>query len=276
MKHIINSIFVGIVTWFWASVYWMNPLDYWFVHQHERPWIRRHLVISLIDVLEYFTVPEMLATVIIVTLSGVGFYIALALLVKETRNQVAEWKILGVVLLGMWFFHWCRVPYDLLTAFLWTLSLLFIVKQRHGWFMLLFPLVCLNRIETAPLLIVAYYLRFPKMYGPIVYSVGVVITTIAWLGMQFGNVPGTNTIPDLIGNFVLFWQTPQTSVLHLCISVVIMLRIVKRYNYQPLIFQRWFGVLAPVFLILYWTFGQAFELRVFWELWPIISILILV
>ena len=278
MKTLLNSVVVGTVTYFWASIYWMDGVSSWQTEQYLQPWVHRPLVPWLINILEWLDILENIATVSIVTLSGVGLYLAMLALIRATNNTVSEWKVMLAVVAGLVAFHLCRSPYDLMTALLWTLALLFIVKQNHVGFFVVLILACLNRIETAPLLIVLYWLRFPrsKKLPVIVSSVLMFITIHIILRITFADVPGSTAWISPLENLVTFWQSPLRTLLHFVVTVVILLRIVKRADYQPLYFQRAFVVLAPIFVILYLVFGQAFELRVFWELFSILSILLLV
>ena len=276
MKIFLNSIVISIVTYFWASIYWMNGVSSWQTEQYLQPWVHRPLVPWIINIFDLL-LPENIATVIVVTLSGVGLYLALTQLIKETRNNVAEWKVMLAVIGGLLAFHLCRSPYDLMTSLLWTLALVFIVRQNHTVYMMLFPLVCLNRIETAPLLIIAYWLRFPKdKFTLISLSVIMTICIYTLLKVWYVDVPGATSWIEPLENLGKFWQSPLRTLLHMSVTVAILFRTVKRADFQPLYFQRVFVVLAPLFFVMYLVSGQAFEVRVWWELFPILSILILV
>ena len=276
MKTLLNSIVVAIVTYFWASIYWMNPKNSWLWEQYLKPWVQRPLVPWLIDIAEWLGIPENIATVFIVVLSGIGLYLALLALIRATNNTVSEWKVMLAVVAGLLAFHLCRTPYDLMTAFLWTVALIFIAKQNHLGYVLLFPVACLNRIETAPLLIFMYWLRFPKGKWVIIISQVVTLIVIhVWLKFLFADVTGATAWIEPLENLGKFWQSPLRTLLHLSVTVAILFRIVQRADYTPLYFQRVFIVFAPIFLILYVVFGQAFELRVFWEMFPLLAVLML-
>lgn len=271
-KLYLNSIVVGVVVYFYAAIYWIGGVSSYTNEQYLKPWVYRVLVPILVNGLDNF-VRHDLALVSIVVLSGVTFYLSLRNLVLYINDTVSELKILVSFLLGLVLFSYCRAPYDMMTGFLWTLGLLFIVQQKHIAFMVLFPFVCLNRIETAPLLIVAYWLRFPWKWQEVV-GCGVVFATI-YLGLHtyFADNLGSSVWIEPWQNVLRFWYNPWRTLLHLFVTVVIVLRILIRTGYQPFYFQRLFIVLAPIFLILYLVVGQSFEVRVFTEIYPILVVL---
>lgn len=276
IKTALSSIVIGIVTYFWASIYWMDGVSSWQTEQYLQPWVHRPLVPWLINIFEWVGISENIATVSVVTLTGVGLYLAMLALISATNNTVSEWKVMLAVVTGLVAFHLCRSPYDLMTALLWTLALLFIVKQNHVGFFVVLILACLNRIETAPLLIVLYWLRFPKGKLPVIVSSVLMFASIyILLHVGYADVPGSTAWISPLENLSTFWHSPWRTLLHFAVTVVILLKIVQRADYQPLYFQRAFVVLAPIFLVLYLVFGQAFELRVFWELFPVLTILTL-
>ena len=169
---------------------------------------------------------------------------------------------------------YARVHYDIPTVFFWTLALVFIVRQNHIAYMVLFPFICLNRVETIPLLIILYWLRFPNKWAYLLYQG--VIFILMWYGLHtyFAGNPGDAVWTEPWENVLRFWHSPWRTLVHFLVTVVILFRIVQRADFQPLYFQRVFIVLAPLFVVLYFVCGQAFETRVFWELWPIIATLI--
>lgn len=238
----------------------------------SKPWVYRQLVPILARLLGNL-VPLEIALVTIVTISGVSFYLALRSLILYINDTVSELKILLFFLAVILLLRNERLPYDMMTGFLWTLGLLFIVQQKNLAFMILFPFVCLNRIDTAPLLIVAYWLRFPWKWQEVTGCGIVFIVMYLGLHTYFSDNPGSTAWIQPWWNVLRFWYSPWRTLLHLFVTVVIFLRILIRANHQSLYFQRLFIVLAPIFVILYLVAGQAFEVRVFMEIMPILVVL---
>lgn len=277
VKIYLNSIVIAASVYIYAATYWLGTGNMWQVGRYaslslSKPWVYRQLVPILARLLGNL-VPLDIALVAIVTLSGVSFYLALRSLILYINDTVSELKILLFFLAGILLLQNERLPYDMMTGFLWTLGLLFIVQHKHIAFMILFPFVCLNRIDTAPLLIVAYWLRFPNNWGEVLGCLAAFVVTYTGLHIYFTDNPGSPAWIEPWLNVLRFWNNPWRALLHFFATVVIFLRILIRADHQPLYFQRLFIVLVPIFVILYLVAGQAFEIRVFMEMMPILVVL---
>jgi hypothetical protein len=279
MKLFLSSIVIAVISFFsysyWANSSSLEQVKFVISLDMPKPWVYRQLVPLLARGLTELGLTPNISLLLVVILSGVGFYLAFYELLKFLGYK-SELKALIGVLLGMVLFGWECMSYDLMTALSWTLALLFIVKQNHIAYMVLFPFVCLNRIETAPFMIFMYWLRFPGRWQYVLYQGIAFILIYYGLHIYFADNSGLSQWIEPLENLKKFWDSPWRTAVHFLISTIILFRIAMRADYQPLYFQRVFIVLTPIFLVLYLVFGQSFEVRVFFEIWPILATLMLI
>lgn len=119
-----------------------------------RPFVYRQLVPALARALMTLHVSAAWALAIIVTLAGIGYYVALRKLagVFYQLDNRTELLVLGLTVLTLPLLFNSQQIYDLPTAFLFTLSIYYLVAGAILAYLLVFTVACLNR-ETAFLLI---------------------------------------------------------------------------------------------------------------------------
>ena len=274
-RHLINIMFITCVTYVWAAVYWLGGNEFWNKIENYKPFVYRQLIPILTRLLGF---REDLATVIIVTLSGIGFYIALRELIYKYYEFSKKYEvvILGFFITGLLFFSYERKPYDLPTAFLFTLALLFIAKDQIRNYMILFPFICLNK-ETAWLLIVfslvfAQYMNYPKAQRNwlALYQVFIYVGIMLGLHWYFADNPGVNAWVEPVKNLLRFIHNPAQTLLHLSVTTFLLFMACKDWYWKPALFRVALLVMGPPLVFGYFIFGQAFEVRVFWEIYPVI------
>jgi len=273
IKHI-NALFIGIITFFWSYGYWINDVTVLM----QKPFIYRQLSILSARFFMLFGMSFELASVIVMVISGVGFYLALRTLAQEfydiSQNEITVFLL---VLLGMWLFIYFRKPYDLLTAWLFTLAFYY-VKTDWQKYYILFPIICLNR-ETAFLLILVFFvytLREWKLVWLFTILQIVVFGLITFLLRYiFSNYPGDSVWIVPMDNLMKFIQYPWQTLLHLSIGGLLMFLVFKGWKSKPRMLRISFLVMLPILTIMYLVCGQSFETRVFWEVYPVASLLIL-
>lgn len=179
MKTLINSLFVALVTFAYASVYWLGSRGSIGIMQdagsltsasYYKPFVYRALVPWLARLVASLGVRVDLALVLIVTASGVGFYLALRAIFADNPG--------------------------------------------------------------AP----------------------------AWVE------PGLNLLR--------FYNHPARTLLHLAGTEVVLWMVAKDWTQKPALLRTAFIVMAPILTAFYLVLGQAFELRVFFEIYPVIVLLV--
>lgn len=244
-----------------------------------RPFVYRMLVPELVDILMRLGIPKDISYIIIISLSLIGFIVALKFLYTGLTGQdgwgvayAASW---GLILL-IW--AYCK-PYDIMTAFLMTLSYLFILKKKHLYLILLFPILCVNR-ETAFLVTVlsaVWFWRKIKLSEwmlMIVYQVATFVLIQFLIHIHYRNYPGVDSHLQLMDNINIFIHSPYLTVaLIVGLSIVIGL-VAMNWKHKSSFLRTAFLILFPIQFALYLLFGNGYELRVFAEVYPIIFILI--
>lgn len=271
MKIFLNSIVVSLCTFVWASVYWlgesnMEQVRYITSLQLYKPWIYRQLVPIMVRRLEFLGMRIDWAIVFIVTLSGLGIYLVLQNLLPEYNLEVLGMYLLGIILLG-----YNRISYDLTTAFIFSLSFLLMYRDNTKFYLLLFPIFCINR-ETTFLLIIVYFFWTRYVWGTI-YQVAIFFGVQTALHRVFVNNDGVNAWIEPWYNILRFINNPAQTLFYLSVAGLFLWLICKDWNSKSSLFKIAFIVMAPIVSIMYLVFGQAFEVRVFWELYPVIVLL---
>lgn len=162
MQKTLGSLMVTIVTFSYAAVSWFGTPNLWkdkllMSLDMSRPWVYRALIPFLARAMEWVGARLDIAVVVLMMASGIGFYLALRELIFHYHPAASELLVVLFVLAGLLLFQFDRMPYDLATAFLFTLTFVYMAKGQVRNYMLLFPVICLNK-ETAVLLIVVWFI----------------------------------------------------------------------------------------------------------------------
>ena len=285
-KLFINTILVSVVSFVWASVYWLGNSNLWQVNlmlstSLNRPWVYRQLVPSFARLISASGVRPDISIVLIVTFAGVGFYFSLRRLVflLYKKSDLMEVLVIASVFFGMFLFGRERLPYDLMTVFLFTLSLLLLAQDKFLAYCLLFPIVCLNR-ETGFLLIVftVFYdhdVRIGRDSLVVLYQVLVWFAVRLGLLYAFRNNGGVDAFVMPVHNLQVFLAHPLYTLIHALVFGAILLLVVRHWWRKPLFLRKAFIIFMPILLVAYWVFGQPYELRVFWEVYPVTALLLI-
>lgn len=266
-----NALLVAISTFTYASIYWLGNTHVLEGIMSTKPFVYRQLVPILARLISGMGIRIDYAIIFVVVCAGVGFYLALRELffTYYPHSEASDFLVTLSVLGGLFMFEKCSTYYDLMTAFLFTLALLFIAQGKLSSYLLLFPLICLNR-ETAFLLTI-FLLIYNKNIVAFVYQV------LAWMGIRvilsavFAQRSGAAAWVEPIENLQKFIENYPTTILHLFIISVLLFFVLKDWDTKPLTTA--FVVFAPLLVVMYIVLGQAFEVRVFWEIYPIIVVM---
>jgi len=281
MKLFLNSLFVGLVSFVWSAVYY---LDIYPAELYTKPFVYRVLVPLLASIVDLFGVSFNLSVVLVMTVSGIGFYLALRKLyfyyyAQSTKGEI---YVLVSVVAGLLLFEYYRKPYDLSTAFLMTLGLYYILTVQNWKYLIVFTLACLNR-ETAFLLILVYvvfwlyYRKYTLLFKSFwwmtacqIYVYGL-ITYCLRLAFQYN--PGSSLWVEPWQNLVRYANHPVQTIIYATIIAIILLRVFRNWNIKPFSLRLAFVVVYPVVFLSFLVCGQSFETRTLWEMFPLVVML---
>jgi len=268
---------VAIVSFLWSSIYYLNSP---YLEGNIKPFVYRALVPMLARGLEFAGIPSSISLVLVMTLSGVGFYLALRKLARAFV-ELSDWQELGIMVgviismlvLGQW-----RTPYDLMTALLFTLAFYYIFEVRVWKYLVVFTLACINR-ETAFLLIpisaIAWSIRYDRYQRIVlensIYQVGIFVVTTLFIRSYYSDYPGLPLWIDPMGNLIQLTLHPYSVVLGILLVIGMGLWMFRKP--QPAFLRLSFFILAPALLVMWVVCGQWSEPRVFWELAPVVILL---
>jgi hypothetical protein len=169
--------------------------------------------------------------------------------------------------------------YDLTVLFLFTLELALLAHFRWWLFLLIFPLVCLNK-ETAFLLTLVFAVYFWRdgrlsrgRYLEALVFQGVVFVTIK-LGLTwiFRNNPGAAMAFHLSRHLRVYRQNPILTLAYGSFLALLTFLTFYRWSEKPKLLLS--GTLMSIPLsFLYLLGGWPFELRVFYEVYPVVFLL---
>ncbi len=285
MKPALNLLVVTSTIATYAGALWLGPENIRMVGkvvtdtEFYKPFVYRQLIPILARWLDLF-IPLDVAIVLVVTASGVGFYLALRKLAGEfyTITDRHELYIVLSVFAGLLLFWRYATVYDLATAFLFTLALYYLKRNHENKYLLLFPLICLNR-ETAILLTVFCFVR---MYANRKYDFEfIALQVFVWVSSQiiirsiFADNEGRGIWLEPLQNIEKFAADPMQMLLHLSITAVIFWAVLRGWGSKPAFLRLAFVTFAPALFVMYLVCGQAFEVRVFWEIAPVASLLVI-
>jgi hypothetical protein len=272
------GIFISFVfSFLWASIYWLGEQNRWQTDwlaslNLSKPWVYRQLVPILVRGLQGFFIPTDIGTVLIVSLSGVGFYLALRnLLVRvyEKSLFIETFSILSFIF-GLAMFGSCRTPYDLSTALFFSLSYLLIIKNDDN-FLWVFPLAVLNR-ETAFLLILFHFIYHGRSWRTLYFGTVFVSIQIV-LRLVFLDNIGTSVWITPWQNILEFVHNPLRTLEQFSIITIILFGIFWSWKSHEQRLKVGFLTISSLCLLMYLVVGQAFEVRVLWEVYPLVCVL---
>lgn len=289
MKLYINSFLVGLVTFVWASTAWLGnftEVNRLVSLDQPKPWVYRQLVSTLARLLSQTGLRIDYALILVITLSGVLFYWSLRKLYFGfySRTDKNELYVLGVVFVGLGLFGYSRTPYDLMTAFTFTLSLYYILSGQNLEYLVIFILACLNR-ETSVILILVYVVYWfyysIKLAGKVlwfiwkmtacqIYIYGL-ITYCLRVIFQYND--GLSVWIRPTQNLVSYVHHPYITLLHIVVFGFILWMVFRGWKYKPIAIRLAFMIMAPILFVMFLVCGYPFELRVFWETYPLVVML---
>jgi len=169
-----------------------------------------------------------------------------------------------------------RYIYDFPILFLFSLAFFLLSKNKYGSYLILFLFASLTK-ETSLFLIFFYTLRckkLPKKKYLLILFVQLVIYGITRLTLLiiFRNNPGSIVHYYLVDHINVYLSNPVGALfLFLCIVGIIIFCFTDKSDNNGLYRDTIVTIGCPL-LILYLLFGYPFEIRVFLEVFPIVSL----
>ncbi len=281
---------VALVFFFYMSLFEWEPnpwhgLSYMLNGTAWKPYVTRALI-PLITRLVISVLPLQPEVVIagLMFLSLVGFVFAF-------RYLLATFWHAGVLLDGLALFSiiallplmatFSRQMYDFTTLFFFTLGLGLLARRQWGWFLGIFPLACLNR-ETTFLLSIVFAVHFyplvkrsffVKMLAAQALIFIAIRAPLLWL---FKDNPG-NAIEVflpvqlyVLSQIAAFSAIGLLALLFVICGLALLGLMLYRWNDKPLFLRHAAVVIVPLLVISYLLFGLPFEIRVFYEAYPVV------
>lgn len=175
---------------------------------------------------------------------------------------------------------WNEHVYDFATLLLFSLALMFMAQARWRLFFLVYTLGCLNKETTVFLSLiffVAFWHRardsfFWKLLGGQLAVYTVIRLIIMW---SFQNNPGGIIENHFADHIAALHMAPALVLTHMVFGIVLILLAAWNWRKKPFFLRKAAIVLVPVLFVLYLLGGYPLEIRVFYEAYPIILLLIL-
>ncbi len=275
-----TALALGMLSWYLYAYSWdypRFPLQGMLEGTAHRPFVTRALV-PLVARIITGLLPVSAQGVVsaLMFLSLLGFVWALRHLAhtfwppSARLDAAALLSLLGLAPLMFAF----RLIYDFTTLFLFTLCLALMARERWAAFLAVYALSCVNR-ETTLLLpavfLASYYDRLPiRRLAALTAAqalIGLLIRgALAW---HFRDNPGGNFEFSLFFQLLIYRHMPLESAAHGLLGAAALMLVAYGFRRKPLFLRRAFIVLAPSLLALYLLFGNPWEIRVFYELYPV-------
>jgi hypothetical protein len=180
---------------------------------------------------------------------------------------------LAVELFCLMFFRESKI-YDIPTAVCFALGLALMARGRWQEYLWLFLVGCVNRETTVWLTLVFAVYFFRRMsWG--VWVAGIALQALIFvvirvqLMLLFAGTPGVDFMARPLGNWEAFVRVPWLGALHWVLFTLIVWLCVRNWQRKPVFLRTAFAVLMPVSLVMYVILGNAFEVRVFAEVFPV-------
>ncbi len=281
---------VALIFYFYMSLFEWEPnpwhgLSYMLNGTAWKPYVTRaliplitRLVISVVPIQPEFVITALMF------LSLVGFAYAF-------RYLLATFWDAGVLLDGLSLFAvvallplmatFSRQMYDFTTLFFFTLGLGLLARRRWRWFLAIFPLACLNR-ETTFLLSFVFAVHFyprverqflVKMLAAQAFIFIAIRAPLLWL---FKDNPGNAVEVFLpvqlyvLSQIFAFSAIGLLALLFVICGLALLALMLYRWNEKPLFLRQAAMVVVPLLVISYLLFGLPFEIRVFYEAYPVV------
>lgn len=226
-------------------------------------------------------ITEYLVAMVLMYLSLLGFVYVFRKLFKEIYTS-PEWftNLISIILLFALppMFQYYSYVYDFSTLFLFTLGLVFLRQRKWNYFLILFLIACFNK-ETTILLTLVFAIHYHKdsSISRKLYSQLIVIQLFIFAAVKIllyfifiNNAGGFVEFHLVDRNYLIF---NGYSLSTFVVLLIIFLGIFSRWNEKPKFLKDALWIAVPL-VILTFFLGFFDELRDFYEVFPVIFLLI--
>jgi hypothetical protein len=226
---------------------------------------------------------EAAVTILLMYLSLFGFVLAFRKLCNTLYDMAPHTSIFlsSIAAIGLIIFCNYGYVYDYTTLFLFTLSFLFLVRSQWKQYLVSFAITCINKETTILLtfIFLMYYGRkreLPKRTFLMLFSVQVITYSFIKLCLFviFVNNPGGNVEYYLPLHLIMFLGVPQRMIVFTTGQLAIFVGALYQWRRKPIVLLHAASLAMPL-CILYFFFGYPFEIRVFYEIYPMVLLLVL-
>jgi hypothetical protein len=226
---------------------------------------------------------EAAVTIILMYFSLFGFVLAFRKLCNALYDMAPHTSIFLSSIAAIVLIIFCNYGYvyDYTTLFLFTLSFLFLIRSQWRQYLLCFAIACINKETTILLafIFLMYYRRrqeIPKRTFLILFSIQVIIYAFIkfCLFVIFSNNPGGNFEYYLPLHLIMFYGVPQRMIIFTIGQIAIFVGALYQWQQKPAALLHAASLAMPL-CVLYFFFGYPFEIRVFYEIYPMVLLLVL-
>ena len=163
--------------------------------------------------------------------------------------------------------------YDLSTLALFTFAYAALANKRLILYAALYPLLVLNK-ETA-LLLTLFVFIVERNIKLTIYELTTYAAIRAALMWLYRDNPGGVIEFHLFTNAVDWILQAQTSIAYAALIILLVWRLSITINHKPAFIRAALYTLTPTLAVLFFLFGYNYELRVFYEVYPIVALSVL-
>jgi len=265
------------MSWLHASPW----LHYVSIDEILRPYVFRRFIPFSARILAFASgLDYRAALVTLIIACAVGYLISTRYLYTTFFEHDAR-ADLFVLLSAVMLFPILNPPhmYDIPTALFFTLEIALLARRRIVLYIIVFIFASLNR-ETAFLLPIVFSVHFVQdrkmSWKEYVLLIVIQVLIYGWIRYtvlsSFSRYPGDDILIRPIENLRMYLESPIQALVVLLLSGSILWMVVHQWRNVPEIIQTSFLIFTPILFLMYVISGKTFEIRVFIEVLPVLTI----
>jgi hypothetical protein len=213
-------------------------------------------------------------------LSLVGFVIGLRRLMLSFWQPTATLTLVALAsipLIGP-FLLMEHYPYDLPMLCLFTWGLVWLAQQRWRWFLICYSVACFNKETTIFLTLIFLVSYYPKradlpFWRLLLMQLGIFVLVRAALMVIFRDFPGDTVWLHLGYHIQIYREWPWLTLTHLLGVSMVGVVVARNFHQKPFFLRQALLVTLPLMTVLFFLFGFPFEIRIFFEVYPLLFLL---
>ncbi|MCC7118673.1 MAG: hypothetical protein IT310_09125 [Anaerolineales bacterium] len=267
-----------------AGMYWEEPrlaFSQMLAGTADKPFVYRVFVPLLVKIaVAVFPLPSTTYASFLIYILLVGFVICVYHFSKFYWKGILihDFVAYASILFLIPFTLTNRHIYDFSALFLFTLALLLMAQNKWTTYFCAYICACLNK-ETAILLPLVFLIHFRKqlnvtttwkLFG---WQIAIYSVIRFAIMLNFRSNPGTIIESHILEHFSFIQSAPVLVLGYVVYFILIAFMIKKDFHEKPSFLREAFATLLPVMFILYLLGGSPFEIRVFYEVYPVLFLL---